>query len=606
MSSDIRKPSYNLPQNLLYLMKHMWKYNRNIFLFTSISVLSGVMISVLGVYLPKITLDGIEQEWKSSTLLMVIGVISITIAILNFVQVRTEAEFSVIQDINRNHFIHEVEKIVMSCAYSKVEDPAIQVKMEQAAGIVYTGNVKVGLNGLAIGSKNMLNQILSFVVFSFILVTLNPFILGILIITSFSGSVIANKVAVYEHRNRDKWAGIDKKISYIHRNLTDNAKGKDIRVYSCVDWFKRVLDEQIVERFIWLKRVMNQQFGKQAFDIFMLLIQNGLALGWISYSVLNGQISLGDFMLYFGAISQFSGYVNRMMNGLTDLKKSSLDMCILRDFLEMEKETEGGEDISLLEMKDIPPSITFEHVSFHYPNQEKEILSDINFTVKKGEKIALVGSNGAGKTTLIKMLCGFYQPTKGRILINDISLDKWNRKKAYQLYSAVFQDIMILPFSVAQNVAMVKEDKIDKERVRKCLEIAGLKERLPDIEEKMVKAAYENGIELSGGESQKLLLARAIYKDAPILVLDEPTAALDPIAESKLYLQYNELTERKTSIFISHRLASTYFCDRILFLEKGKIAEMGSHEELMNQNGSYAQMFEIQSSYYQGGVEKNG
>ena len=251
-------------------------------------------------------------------------------------------------------------------------------------------------------------------------------------------------------------------------------------------------------------------------------------------------------------------------------------MCILRDFLEMEKETEGGEDISLLEMKDIPPSITFEHVSFHYPNQEKEILSDINFTVKKGEKI------------------------------NDIPLDKWNRKKAYQLYSAVFQDIMILPFSVAQNVAMVKEDKIDKERVRKCLEIAGLKERLPDIEEKMVKAAYENGIELSGGESQKLLLARAIYKDAPILVLDEPTAALDPIAESKLYLQYNELTERKTSIFISHRLASTYFCDRILFLEKGKIAEMGSHEELMNQNGSYAQMFEIQSSYYQGGVEKNG
>lgn len=311
-------------------------------------------------------------------------------------------------------------------------------------------------------------------------------------------------------------------------------------------------------------------------------------------------------MLYFGAISQFSGYVNRMMNGLTDLKKSSLDMCILRDFLEMEKETEGGEDISLLEMKDIPPSITFEHVSFHYPNQEKEILSDINFTVKKGEKIALVGSNGAGKTTLIKLLCGFYQPTKGRILINDIPFDKWNRKKAYQLYSAVFQDIMILPFSVAQNVAMVKEDKIDKERVRKCLEIAGLKERLPDIEEKMVKAAYENGIELSGGESQKLLLARAIYKDAPILVLDEPTAALDPIAESKLYLQYNELTERKTSIFISHRLASTYFCDRILFLEKGKIAEMGSHEELMNQNGSYAQMFDIQSSYYQGGVEKNG
>ena len=143
MSSDMRKPSYSLPQNLIYLMKHMWKYNRNIFLFIFISVLSGVMISVLGVYLPKITLDGIEQGWKSSTLLMVIGGISITIAILNFVQVRTEAEFSVIQDINRNHFIHEVEKIVMSCAYSKVEYPVIQVKMEQAAGIVYTGNVRV-------------------------------------------------------------------------------------------------------------------------------------------------------------------------------------------------------------------------------------------------------------------------------------------------------------------------------------------------------------------------------------------------------------------------------------------------------------------------------
>jgi ABC-type multidrug transport system fused ATPase/permease subunit len=231
-----------------------------------------------------------------------------------------------------------------------------------------------------------------------------------------------------------------------------------------------------------------------------------------------------------------------------------------------------------------------------------DTISHFNLQINGGSKIALVGINGAGKTTLVKLLAGLYYPTEGEILINGRSIRDYNIEEYYRLIAVVFQDVEILAFTIAKNIAACSDDMINYERVRKCLEMAGLKDKIDELRDKentyLTQSIDKDGIMLSGGQMQKLMLARALYKDSPIIILDEPTAALDPIAESEIYEKYNDLTRGKTSLFISHRLSSTKFCDRIIFLENGSIVEDGTHRQLMDKGGRYAEMFEIQSHYY--------
>lgn len=214
------------------------------------------------------------------------------------------------------------------------------------------------------------------------------------------------------------------------------------------------------------------------------------------------------------------------------------------------------------------------------------------------------GLNGAGKTTLVKLICGFYDPTEGSVLLNGKDIRRYNRYEYYQLFSAVFQQLSVLEVTLAENVAQ-SIDQIDMERVKECIEKAGLTQRVESLpkgyDTHIGRKVFEDGVEFSGGEMQRLMLARALYKNGSVIVLDEPTAALDPIAENDIYLKYNEMTAGRTSVYISHRLASTRFCDRIIFLAEGQIAEEGTHESLMALNGQYAELFRVQSKYYREG-----
>ena len=242
-------------------------------------------------------------------------------------------------------------------------------------------------------------------------------------------------------------------------------------------------------------------------------------------------------------------------------------------------------------------------MSFKYPDEDKPLFSDFNLRINAGEKIALVGMNGAGKSTLVKLLCGMYDPSNGEILINGINRNEFPKKELYQLFSTVFQETMMLPVTIGENIAVSIPEKVDKAKAWKALEQAGLKRVFEDkqitLDTFIGRRIDEHGIELSGGQQQRFFLARALYKDAPILVLDEPTAALDPIAESEIYEKYSECCQNKTAIFISHRLASTRFSDRIILISQGQVLENGTHEELMQKNGEYAEMYRIQSQYYE-------
>ena len=248
------------------------------------------------------------------------------------------------------------------------------------------------------------------------------------------------------------------------------------------------------------------------------------------------------------------------------------------------------------------PSIEFRNVSFTYEGSEKPVLTNVSFKINADEKIALVGNNGAGKTTIVKLLCGLYPPTSGEILIDGKSINDIGVEKYQDMISVLFQDTSPIALSIAENVCGCEPKDVDRKKLQDCLEKAGLLEKVNTLTKKeetyITPILDEKGVVLSGGETQKLLLAKAMYKDGPMLILDEPTSALDPIAESRIYEEYNQLANKKTAVFISHRLASTKFCDRILFLDNGQIVEEGSHDQLMKNGGKYREIFDIQSHYY--------
>ena len=289
------------------------------------------------------------------------------------------------------------------------------------------------------------------------------------------------------------------------------------------------------------------------------------------------------------------------MEDLAHLRLQLLYVNHFRTFLEIQDELPLEEPTPIPLLK--PYTIEFKKVSFKYPNSERYIFKDLSFKIKAGERLAIVGINGAGKTTLVKLITRLYEPTDGEILLDGINVKNLDRAKYFDLFSVVFQDIKVLAFTVGENVAIQNRDVLDRARVMECLEQAGIKDKIASlkhgIETPMLKGLEEEGIELSGGQNQKLALARALYKNGDIVILDEPTSALDPLAEYEIYQNFDALIGDKTAIYISHRLSSTRFCDAIAFFENGEILEYGTHEELLAKKGRYAEMFNIQAQYYQ-------
>jgi ABC-type multidrug transport system fused ATPase/permease subunit len=345
-------------------------------------------------------------------------------------------------------------------------------------------------------------------------------------------------------------------------------------------------------------------------DIIFAFLRNGVVYYILLSQLINGSIDVGMFVFYFGAATGFSLWLNSVSGQINNILTMSMNINFIRSFLETEDNFYRGETHNFSKDINTPTcDIELKNLTFNYPNDDNNILTNINVKIKKGEKIALVGANGAGKTTLVKLICGLYYPINGDVTINGASVKNINIYDYYKLFSVVFQDLHLMPITIAQFVSGNGVD-IDRQRVADCLGLAGLYDRVKTcprgIDTTFHKDLYEDdpGVELSGGEKQKLLLARALYKDAPILILDEPTAALDPIAESEIYQKFNEFAKNKTAVFISHRLASTRFCDRIFLLEEGQITECGNHEQLMAKKGKYYEMFEIQSHYYKENAEE--
>ena len=449
---------------------------------------------------------------------------------------------------------------------------------------------------------DILTNVIGFIVYLLLLSGLNPWLMVIVVVTAVAGYFVNKRINGWGYRHREEEAAYIEKMDYVNRVATKRTYAKDIRIFGLRDWLEDVWDRTLGLYRSFIARREGIYLWSNVVDLVLTFMRNGIAYAYLIWLALEQGLPASEFLLYFNTVSGFTQWITGILEKFSVLHTQSLDISAVREFLEWPEpfKFDDGEPLDADPGKSY--EIRLEDVSYRYPYGDEDILSHISLTIHPGEKLAVVGLNGAGKTTLVRLVCGFLDPTHGRVLLNGEDIRKYDRRDYYALFSAVFQDFSILEASVAQNVAQ-RVNGIDEARVWECLDKAGMTrtvQELPSgLETPVGRQVYEDGVELSGGQTQRLMLARALYKNAPVILLDEPTAALDPIAENDIYMKYSEMTHGRTSLFISHRLASTRFCDRILFMEHGKIAEEGTHASLMALDGGYAHLFQVQSRYYQ-------
>lgn len=591
---------YSIPQNILYCYR-FYKKNVPIFLWLClIEIIAGAVQPYFGIYLPKLAVDLVTEGVTAGRLFLMLcgfGILSLCVNVAR--SVGMSAKYFMYNG-KRNNMIGSLFLKSLRIPYRYVEEGEVK-KLYWKAVSAQEGGDWSALYKMTYSTIDIIQNIISFVLYSTVLGFLNVWMVIVLLVISLIQYGISISKIKYLEKFRDEGADLEKKRNYLFYSAMGNmSAAKDIRIFGMGRWLNERKDCLLdrIKRLEKKKRDAEQVYWQMG--SLLSLGRDIFAYIYLIRQVVEGAIGAGEFVLYFGAITGFSGFVGSIMNSVAELRGGSNSMNFYRSYMELSEEdlTAGSHHITELQY---PLSVEFQDVSFSYDKKaENRIFDHLNLKIAAGEKLAVVGTNGAGKTTLVKLLCGMYEPDEGKILINGIDRSEFPKGELFQLFSAVFQEKLILPFTVGESLSLSRE--YDSGRAKKAIRDAGLEELFAErnvgLDTYMDKNMEEDGLKLSGGQEQRFLLARALYKDAPFLILDEPTAALDPIAESEVYDSYAKYAEGKTAVFISHRLASTSFSDRIVLIGDGGIIEEGTHGQLMEKGGVYAEMFHVQSSYY--------
>lgn len=602
---DERNPKISLSEmrkNVAFIFGDIWQEDKLLILLLALDTIGGVALPFFGIYLPKLVVGLLTNHAALSTVWLQLGGFTLGMAAAYFLCKFASGQlYFHINDLRFPHYGTKIFLRSLNCEYSELESPEGQRRKEKARNCIWFGDWSATTR-LVNGVKGLAVAVLGFVLYAGILASLHPLIILALVLTSLATYFAMRWAINYQRTKRTEDAEINGKLGYIAEKFANFEYGKDIRLYNAFGLYKSHR-ANLVDRYLKMNRkITNRLYMTDVTNAAVTLLRDGLAYAYLIWQVLNGHITLDYFVFYFAAIAGFSGWLTGLLTQFADVTGTQSQISDMRNYLQQDipVSTKRTEHLKV----NGAPSIVFENVSFAY-EPGRPILDHFSLDIAAGEKIALVGVNGAGKTTLVKLLCGFYEPDAGRILINGIDISTVIREDLFALFSAVFQDIYQLNLSLRENVSLRRPDETDEEKIRESLEKAALWTdiiKMPHgLDTELLRDFDDEGIMLSGGQQQKLLLARALYKNAPVLILDEPTAALDPIAEDNLYQQYNHFAANKTSIYISHRLASTRFCDRVVYLNNATAEEIGTHEELMKNGESYARMFEIQSHYYKRG-----
>lgn len=596
------RPKYNMWQNSAYMINEAWKVRRSVVFLCLILAILAVATNLAELFVAPVILEKVEAAVHLGELISTIVFFSFVLLVLASLKAYalTNTLFGRIEV--RLSIIHKIHNKVATTSFPNTEDTSVLKKLEKSNMAV--SDNKEATEEIWNTLTELLKNIAGFVIYLFLLSSIDVILIAVVVLTTVVGYFVNKQINEWGFRHREEEASYSKKMNYVSQKAEDSALAKDIRIFGMRPWLEEVYSSTLRLYEAFIARREKVYIWANVVDVILSLLRNGIAYFYLISMTIKAGLPASQFLLYFTAVGGFTSWITGILSGFTTLHKQGLDISTVREYLETPEPFHFDEGEPLQANLNNPYEIQLKNVSFRYPGADKDTLHNINLTIHPGEKLAVVGLNGAGKTTLVKLLCGYYDPTEGEVLLNGMNIKKYNRHDYYNLFSAVFQQFSLLEVTLVENVAQ-SADNIDQKKVEDCIAKAGLTAKvdsLPDgYQTHIGRKVFEDGIELSGGETQRLMLARALYKNASIIVLDEPTAALDSIAENDIYLKYNEMTSGRTSVYISHRLASTRFCDRIIFLAEGNIAEEGSHELLMEQGKKYAELFHIQSRYYKEG-----
>jgi ABC-type multidrug transport system fused ATPase/permease subunit len=596
---DKLKPKYGNGDNVRFILRGVWEYDRKLLWLVLLNILAVSMVQLVPVVMPKKIIDELMGGGRTEVVLWLSALFGVLLLIT-----RTVSDTSGNTIFNRFiavrlRFIARSGKKFMSMDYQSLEDPEV-LDLSQRGDRACSSN-NIGIEGILHRTQSLAQKLLTMAGLAAVISTLSPLLLVAIALLLFVNFLMTSHTRKKDKAENDRLAPVWRRRNYLTDVMGDFSFAKDIRLFSLRNFLRGMLVKQQDENFKGSNRIRGYWARANILYATTSLLQEVILYAWLCTRVLAGTMSIGDFTMYAAAIRTFTTALDGFIGDLVHIRQQNEVVSDFRGFLDYPDVPTGREPLpDGLERQ--PLCFEMRDVSFRYPRQEAYALRHVSLTIHPHEKLAVVGLNGAGKTTFVKLLTRLYEPTEGRILLNGVDVRTYDREAYTRLFSAVFQEIQTFAFTVAENIAMTPLDGIDRERVVSSLEEAGLGDRIraldKGIDRRMLKVIDEGGVEFSGGENQKLALARALYKQAPVLLLDEPTAALDALAEERLYRQFSHLARDKTTVYISHRLASTQFCDRVVMFEDGDIVESGSHEELLEKGGRYAELFRIQAEAY--------
>ena len=590
---------YPLRQNLAYCIRATKQGCPKLLAFCLLVILANCMVPVFTALLPKVVIEEITAGEPLRRLLFHTAIMALALAALSGAQVFL-AKLIYWNKFKMNaFFLRLITRKGLTTDYRNQENEHFRTLQNESFSSC-NGNFSHYAQ-IYDAAVQFFSNLLGFLAFSGILLGLNPLLILFLCLTTLVSFLLNRRISKWIESSTEEKAAYEHRMRYVIRTADDIRAAKDIRLYRMASWLDGFYENNLKNLLGWYRRYTAKLFGVSAADSALVLVREVAVYAYLIYLALNNRISVAEFVLYFNVVAGFSAWLSSLLGQITVLRRLNHAMNRFRSFLEFPEHylRETGRPVEDLNS---PKRLELRHVRFRYGEEGEDVIRGLDLVLEPGEHLAVVGLNGAGKTTLVKLLCGLTEPDEGAVLYGGRDIREYNREEYYRLFGAVFQDYSLLPVTIGEIVAGEEAESADIGRVETCLKQAGLWEKIASLPEgigsKYDKSFWDDGINLSGGEIQKLLLARALYRQSPVIVLDEPTAALDPVSENRLYETYDAVMKGKTTVFISHRLASTRFCHRIVLIERGQIVEEGTHGELLAKKGRYFELFETQAKYY--------